>query len=217
MRDAAARLPGGVGTRADVCTLVRDSQFVVEDIMDEQLSPIVIGALDRLHYERDPCVSFDGERKLWVYLHRDREEEYFDEDGTSSTKKWKRPRKDAVEQTETVAGNDTSNPTTVDRATAGYDLNANVNANVSYNIEEADGLLVNSDMTTNADETIQSFLNISSAGTDQGNAVSCNPVVGLNPLQENQVVSQDNSVIDAFNNEAFRRETQAGFLDVSFL
>lgn len=87
VRDAAARLPGSVGTRADVCTLVRDSEYIVEDLSDEQLSPVVSGALDRLHYESDPCVRFDGDRKLWVYLHGDREEEDFEDDGTSSTRK----------------------------------------------------------------------------------------------------------------------------------
>ncbi|XP_020585423.1 uncharacterized protein LOC110028063 [Phalaenopsis equestris] len=94
VRDAAARLPGGIGTRADVCTLIRDSQYVVEDVSDSQVNQVISGALDRLHYERDPCVQFDGERKLWVYLHGDREEEDFEDDGTSSTKKWKRQRKE---------------------------------------------------------------------------------------------------------------------------
>ncbi|KAJ4779312.1 Kappa-B-binding protein-like nuclear factor [Rhynchospora pubera] len=97
VRDAAARLPGSIGTRADVCTLLRDSQYIVEDVSDAQVNQVVSGALDRLHYERDPCVQFDADRKLWVYLHRDREEEDFEDDGTSSTKKWKRPRKDGAE------------------------------------------------------------------------------------------------------------------------
>ncbi|KAK9279427.1 hypothetical protein L1049_013106 [Liquidambar formosana] len=98
VRDAAARLPGSIGTRADVCTLIRDSQYIVEDVSDAQVNQVVSGALDRLHYERDPCVQFDSERKLWVYLHREREEEDFEDDGTSSTKKWKRQKKDATEQ-----------------------------------------------------------------------------------------------------------------------
>lgn len=102
VRDAAARLPGSIGTRADVCTLIRDSQYIVEDVTDTQVNQVVSGALDRLHYERDPCVQFDGERKLWVYLHREREEEDFDDDGTSSTKKWKRQKKDASEQDDQV-------------------------------------------------------------------------------------------------------------------
>ncbi|KAK1428769.1 hypothetical protein QVD17_17609 [Tagetes erecta] len=100
VRDAAARLPGSIGTRADVCTLIRDSQYIVDDVSDAQVNQVVSGALDRLHYERDPCVQFDGERKLWVYLHREREEEDFDDDGTSSTKKWKRQKKEPVEAVE---------------------------------------------------------------------------------------------------------------------
>ncbi|XP_059660669.1 uncharacterized protein LOC132307033 [Cornus florida] len=90
VRDAAARLPGSIGTRADVCTLFRDSQYIVEDVSDAKLNQVISGALDRLHYERDPCVQYDGERKLWVYLHREREEEDFEDDGTSSTKKSKK-------------------------------------------------------------------------------------------------------------------------------
>ncbi|CAG9330806.1 unnamed protein product [Blepharisma stoltei] len=71
-RDAAARLQDGVGTRADICALVRDSQFIVENASDTQISNLVSGALDRLHYEKDPCVKYDPERKLWFYLHRGR-------------------------------------------------------------------------------------------------------------------------------------------------
>ncbi|KAI8573656.1 hypothetical protein RHMOL_Rhmol01G0294100 [Rhododendron molle] len=100
VRDAAARLPGSIGTRADVCTLLRDSQYIVEEVSDAQVYQVVSKALDRLHYERDPCVQFDGERKLWVYLHREREEEDFEDDGTSSTKKWKKPKKEATEPLE---------------------------------------------------------------------------------------------------------------------
>lgn len=122
VRDAAARLPGSIGTRADVCTLIRDSQYIVEDVTDSQVNQVVSGALDRLHYERDPCVQFDGERKLWVYLHREREEEDFEDDGTSSTKKWKRQKKDASEQDDQVTvacqGNIEQN---------GFDLSSDLN------------------------------------------------------------------------------------------
>lgn len=38
---------------------------------------MVSGALDRLHYERDPCVKYDSNRKVWIYLHRSRSEEEF--------------------------------------------------------------------------------------------------------------------------------------------
>jgi hypothetical protein len=37
----------------------------------------VSGALDRLHYEKDPCVRYDAPRKVWIYLHRGRTEEDF--------------------------------------------------------------------------------------------------------------------------------------------
>ncbi|GMI81816.1 NUCLEAR FACTOR KAPPA-B-BINDING-LIKE PROTEIN 1 [Hibiscus trionum] len=125
VRDAASRLPGSIGTRADVCTLIRDSQYIVEDVSDAQVNQVVSGALDRLHYERDPCVQFDGERKLWVYLHREREEEDFEDDGTSSTKKWKRQKKDTVEQPDqgavTVAFHTTGDQSGLD---LGSDLNA---------------------------------------------------------------------------------------------
>ncbi|XAR69009.1 hypothetical protein NMG60_11000441 [Bertholletia excelsa] len=86
VRDAAARLPGRIGTRADVCTLVRDSQFIVEDISDLQMNQVVSGALDRLHYELDPCVQYNKERHLWVYLHGEREEEDFVSEGASKRK-----------------------------------------------------------------------------------------------------------------------------------
>ena len=76
VRDAAARLPDGVGTRADICELLKQSQYINEDIPDDKLSNIVSGALDRLHYEEDPCVKYDNEKKLWTYLHRDRDHSY---------------------------------------------------------------------------------------------------------------------------------------------
>jgi len=72
VRDAAARLPDGVGTRADVSELLRDSQFVADNATEAQLSQVVSGALDRLHYEKDTCVKYEPERKLWIYLHRNR-------------------------------------------------------------------------------------------------------------------------------------------------
>lgn len=86
VRDAAARLPGRMGTRADVCILMRDSQYMVEGISDEQLNQVVSRGLDRLHYENDPCVQFNAEAKLWVYLHGEREEDDFLDDGTTSAR-----------------------------------------------------------------------------------------------------------------------------------
>lgn len=47
---------------------------------------MVSGALDRLHYERDPCVKYDSNRKVWIYLHRSRSEEEFGK--ISTEKKW---------------------------------------------------------------------------------------------------------------------------------
>jgi hypothetical protein len=90
VRDAAARLPNGVGTRADICELLKESQYINENITDDKLSNIVSGALDRLHYEDDPCVKYDSEKKLWIYLHRDRSEDYppwLDQSDSRSSKK----------------------------------------------------------------------------------------------------------------------------------
>lgn len=95
MKDAAARLPGSIGTQADVCTLIRDLQFIVEDISDLRVNQVVNGALDRidrLHYELKPCVQFDKDRHLWVYLHGEREKENFVYDCSSSRKKGKQLR-----------------------------------------------------------------------------------------------------------------------------
>lgn len=86
VRDAAARLPNGMGTRSDICTLVRDSEFIIEDIADDQVEHVVSGALDRLHYELDPCVKFDRDSRLWFYMHGDREQEDYEYEGTSSIK-----------------------------------------------------------------------------------------------------------------------------------
>uniref|UniRef100_A0A8C3LQB8 Nuclear factor related to kappa-B-binding protein n=1 Tax=Chrysolophus pictus TaxID=9089 RepID=A0A8C3LQB8_CHRPC len=78
VRDAAARLPNGEGTRAEICELLKDSQFLAPDVTSAQVNAVVSGALDRLHYEKDPCVKYDVGRKLWIYLHRDRSEEEFE-------------------------------------------------------------------------------------------------------------------------------------------
>lgn len=32
--------------------------------------------MDRLHYEKDPCVKYDLQRKLWIYLHKNRPLDY---------------------------------------------------------------------------------------------------------------------------------------------
>ena len=72
VRDAAARLEDGVGTRLDICDLLKDSQYINENISDSKINNIVSGALDRLHYQKDPCVKYDLHHKLWIYLHRNR-------------------------------------------------------------------------------------------------------------------------------------------------
>ncbi|XP_053297673.1 nuclear factor related to kappa-B-binding protein isoform X2 [Pleuronectes platessa] len=78
VRDAAARLPNGEGTRAEICELLKDSQFLAPDVTSAQVNTVVSGALDRLHYEKDPCVKYDIGRKLWIYLHRHRTQEEFE-------------------------------------------------------------------------------------------------------------------------------------------
>lgn len=43
VRDAASRLPSGIGTRADVCALIRDSQYIVEHVSDFELNQVTSG------------------------------------------------------------------------------------------------------------------------------------------------------------------------------
>lgn len=82
VRDATSKLPKGYGTRLDICELLRESQFITNSHDDERMSSVVSGALDRLHYEKDPCVRYDTNRKLWIYLHVGR----FDKTPLSSEK-----------------------------------------------------------------------------------------------------------------------------------
>jgi nuclear factor related to kappa-B-binding protein len=77
VRDAVARLPCGLGTRSDVVCLIRDSQYAVESVTDGQVNSVVSGGLDRLHAEKDPCVRYDSDKKLWFYLHKRRKPEDF--------------------------------------------------------------------------------------------------------------------------------------------
>ncbi|MFQ6620533.1 hypothetical protein Gotur_000241 [Gossypium turneri] len=74
VRDAAALLRDRMGIGADFCVLIRDSQYIVEEIPDEQLNQVI------------------SEKKLWFYLHRDREEDDFKYDATLSTRKRRRHR-----------------------------------------------------------------------------------------------------------------------------
>lgn len=67
VRDAAARMPGGAGTRADFILLLRDSQYFVEDAPDREVVLSVSGALDRLQHETSnngPCIEYDNARRV---------------------------------------------------------------------------------------------------------------------------------------------------------
>ncbi|WOL06897.1 hypothetical protein Cni_G15631 [Canna indica] len=194
VRDAAARLPGSIGTRADVCTLLRDSQYIVEEVSDLKLNQVVSGALDRLHYERDPCVQFDNERKLWVYLHRDREEEDFEDDGTSSTKKWKRQKKDSSDETGAV--NDENGTPTVGGFSAGLDNDYDLNVDTSSIRAGEKAELAYEDMVPNMDN-IDPLMDSSTVSKSHGNWEG----VGLNQLRENSLVCQENSTDEDFDDE----------------
>ncbi|KAK6926871.1 hypothetical protein RJ641_008590 [Dillenia turbinata] len=220
VRDAAARLPGSIGTRADVCTLIRDSQYIVEDVSDAQVNQVVSGALDRLHYERDPCVQYDAERKLWVYLHIEREEEDFEDDGTSSTKKWKRQKKDAVDQfdqgTVSVAFHGTGERLG-DGSAAAFDSGSDLNAEAScMNDDNRLDRLYGDDMRQNVEENVKA-----SYGPGQGNAHQTHPMawetLALNPMQENKLLCQENSTNEDFDDEAFGRQRPVGLLSTSLL
>lgn len=214
VRDAAARLPGSIGTRADVCTLIRDSQYIVEDVSDAQINQVVSGALDRLHYERDPCVQFDGERKLWVYLHREREEEDFEDDGTSSTKKWKRQKKDAADQSDqgavTVAYHGTVEQ-------SGYDLCSDLNVEPS-GIEDDKGTeLVSDDVRPNEEDNVDLSHASEQGNACQGNSIVWEAPIGLNTVRENKLLCQENSTNEDFDDESFGRERSVGLSSASLL
>ncbi|TKY48473.1 Nuclear factor related to kappa-B-binding protein [Spatholobus suberectus] len=211
VRDAAARLPGSIGTRADVCTLIRDSQYIVEDVSDAQINQVVSGALDRLHYERDPCVQFDGERKLWVYLHREREEEDFEDDGTSSTKKWKRQKKDAADQSDqgtvTVPCHGTGEQ-------SGYDLCSDLNVDPAPSIDDDKGMeTLSTDTRVNA----EAHVDVNRA-SEEGSVCIRNSMaweaLGLNPTRG---LCQENSTNEDFDDESFGRERPVGLLSASLL
>ncbi|KAK7272106.1 hypothetical protein RJT34_28506 [Clitoria ternatea] len=210
VRDAAARLPGSIGTRADVCTLIRDSQYIVEDVSDAQINQVVSGALDRLHYERDPCVQFDGERKLWVYLHREREEEDFEDDGTSSTKKWRRQKKEAADQSEqgtiTVACPGTGEQ-------SGYDLCSDLNVDRPC-LDDRKGMEL---LCTNTRPNTEDHIDVNRA-SEEGNACEGNSMaweaLDLNPARE---ICLENSTNEDFDDEPFGRERPVGLLSSSFV
>ncbi|XP_027343635.1 uncharacterized protein LOC113856146 [Abrus precatorius] len=210
VRDAAARLPGSIGTRADVCTLIRDSQYIVEDVSDAQINQVVSGALDRLHYERDPCVQFDGERKLWVYLHREREEEDFEDDGTSSTKKWKRQKKDATDPSDqgtvTVACHGTGEQ-------SGYDLCSDLNVDPPC-IDDDKGIeLLSTDTRLNAEDNVDVNRSSEEGNVCDGNSMAWE-ALGVNRTRE---LCQENSTNEDFDDESFGRERPVEILSASLL
>ncbi|EOY34218.1 Nfrkb, putative isoform 1 [Theobroma cacao] len=212
VRDAAARLPGSIGTRADVCTLIRDSQYIVEDVSDAQVNQVVSGALDRLHYERDPCVQFDGERKLWVYLHREREEEDFEDDGTSSTKKWKRQKKDPTEQSDqgavTVAFHGTGDQ-------SGFDLGSDLNVEPSC-VDDDKKMETDCHDRQNGEDNADTSHGSEQGNTQQGHPMTWEPL-DLNPVQESKLLCQENSTNEDFDDETFGRERPVGLLRASIL
>jgi len=78
VRDALSRLPGGVGTRSDIATLVLQSQFIAPGITEiASIGPIMSSTLDRLHLEYDSGVRYDADLRLYIYLHRQRTVEQF--------------------------------------------------------------------------------------------------------------------------------------------
>jgi hypothetical protein len=69
-RDAASRLPDGVGTKQDMLYLIAQSQWIKD--VTPNFSVIIGGAIDRLSQEEDPSVKYDAELKVYIYLHRNR-------------------------------------------------------------------------------------------------------------------------------------------------
>ncbi|XP_049874798.1 nuclear factor related to kappa-B-binding protein isoform X2 [Pectinophora gossypiella] len=75
LRDAVARLPNGEGTRHDVVTLMKMSQWIAP-CTDQSMLSAVSSGLDRMHSaKRDPIVKYDQRTAIWTYLHRHRSEE----------------------------------------------------------------------------------------------------------------------------------------------
>ena len=70
----SAKLPNFEGIRADICELLKESNYINNNIESDRVSYIVSRALDRLHYMDDPCVKYDLDRKMWIYLHKDKME-----------------------------------------------------------------------------------------------------------------------------------------------
>ncbi|GLD91757.1 hypothetical protein PINS_up000290 [Pythium insidiosum] len=72
--DACARLPEGVGTRADIGILVSASRFVRTDALMSLLNKAITHRLSILEVMplgefANPCVRFDAHRGVWEYQH----------------------------------------------------------------------------------------------------------------------------------------------------
>lgn len=81
VRDAIARLPGGVGIRSDIPILLKDSLYLQEppsDAEQAKFNQFISSALDRIQAEVDSPLRFDSELKLWIYQHRQRTINDFD-------------------------------------------------------------------------------------------------------------------------------------------
>lgn len=75
LRDAIARMPNGEGTKQDIITLLKMSQWIMP-ANDQILVNAVTSALDRLHAaKRDPIVRCDPTTNIWTYLFRHKSEE----------------------------------------------------------------------------------------------------------------------------------------------
>ncbi|KAL0222861.1 hypothetical protein P9112_002251 [Eukaryota sp. TZLM1-RC] len=85
VRDAAARLPNGMGTRSDVVALLLPSQYVKGT--EEAARNVVSGALDRLQGESDPCMKYDSAHHLWLYTHHYRTEQMISQPASGKRKK----------------------------------------------------------------------------------------------------------------------------------
>ena len=76
VRDAAARLPGGEGSRTDVCELLKESAHVISSVNDAQITSAASRASTGSGRSW-PARAGDAERKLWIYLHGSRSEADF--------------------------------------------------------------------------------------------------------------------------------------------
>lgn len=74
VRDAISRLPNGEGTKAQVCELLKASQYLVPGSVTHGVVNTVI---ERLQKVAEGCVYFEPRRKVFVYTHRARTEADF--------------------------------------------------------------------------------------------------------------------------------------------